>query len=111
MRCMLATWAVAFFTANVPFRHCLFLNVVVDRMASIAQGTRRALHIVRRVERSPPVGPVSYEIRSPDLVRDIPLRREDEIIIIDFLEVALLPLASVNEGNIVLFESHERVGL
>src|SRR5579863_8067555 len=108
---MLTGWTVAFFTADVPFGHRLLLNVVVDRMTSIAQGTSRTLHIVRRVERSPPVGPVFDEIGPPDLVPYIPLRREDEIIITDFLEVALLPLAPVNKGNILLFETHKRVRL
>src|SRR5690242_10361579 len=102
---MLASRPVALFTADVPFGHRLFLNVVVDRMAAIAQGTRRSFLIVRRVKRSPPVGPVFHEIRSPDLVRDIPLRGKNEVVIADFLEVALFPLASVAKGDIVFFET------
>ena len=62
---MLATGAVAFFAAYVPFRRGPGLDVVVDRMASIAGRTSRPFHIVGRIEWRPPVGPLSNEVRAP----------------------------------------------
>ncbi len=70
---MFATGAMAFFAAYVPFRGHPGLNVVVDRMAPIAERTSRPFHIVGRIEWRPPVGALSDEVRAPHLVAHVPL--------------------------------------
>src|SRR5690348_3383939 len=44
------------FAADIPFRDALRFDVVVDRMAAVAQRPGGALRIVGRIERHPPVG-------------------------------------------------------
>jgi hypothetical protein len=44
-------------------------------------------------------------------MKDVPLDRKREIIVADLLEVSLLPPAAVNEGNVVLGETKDRIGL
>ena len=44
-------------------------------------------------------------------MRDVPLRGEYEIVVADLLEVALLPSAAVGEGDVVLGEGEQRIGL
>ena len=39
-------------------------------------------------------------VGAPDVVRDVPLRGEWKVIVAIFLEVALLPLAAVDEGDV-----------
>ena len=68
VRYMIASGAVALFATDIPFGHGLVLNVVVDRMAAVAERTGGPLHVVRRIKRSPPVGPVLHEVGSPDLI-------------------------------------------
>ena len=53
---VLAARAVAALAADVPFGDRLRLDVVVDRMAAVAERTGRPLHVVGRIERHPPVG-------------------------------------------------------
>ncbi len=65
--------AVALFAADIPFRYALRLHVIVHRMATIAQRSGRALHIVWRIKGSPPVGAVLYKVWEPLLMSDIPL--------------------------------------
>src|ERR1700733_7512049 len=79
-------------------------------MAPVAERAGRPLGIVGRIERNPPIRAVGNEIVSPDFVRDIPLRRQWEIVIANLLEVTLLPLAAIYEGDIVLGEGDEWVG-
>src|ERR1700674_5284192 len=59
---MLAARPVTFFTANVPLRNLFGVDVVVDRVASVAGRTRGPLHIVRRIKRLPPISPLGHEI-------------------------------------------------
>ena len=80
-------------------------------MTAVAERAGRPLEIVGRIKRRPPVGAVADEIRLPHLVRDVPLRRQREIIVADLREVALLPAAAVDEGDVVLGEGDERIGL
>src|SRR5882724_1833679 len=87
--------SVALFTTYVPFRHLLRADVVIDRMASVAQRTRRTLVIRRGIERRPPIRFGRDVVRAPDLMLDVPLRGQRKIIVAHFLEVALLPLAPV----------------
>ena len=44
-------------------------------------------------------------------MRNVPLSRQDEIVVTDLLEVPLLPPASIHECNVALRERHQRVGL
>src|SRR5579862_607466 len=99
MRRMLAAGSVAALAADVPFGHLLRLDVVIDRVAAVAQGAGRALHVVVGVERGPPVSPLRDLIRTPGTVADIPLHRQRKIVVADLREVALLPQAAVDEGH------------
>src|SRR6478735_12754717 len=101
---VIASRSMAFLATDIPFRDRFFLNVVVDRMASVAQRPRRPLHVVRRVESRPPIGAVPNEIRTPYLVRNIPLSGQHNVVVSYFLEIALFPLAAVYEGDIFLVE-------
>src|SRR5260370_5057491 len=94
--------SMTFLAADVPFRYSLGLDVVVHRMAAIAKGAGRALEVIAGVERNPPVGTCLQGVRRPRLVGDVPLNGKWKIVVADFLEVALLPDASVDEGDIVL---------
>ena len=47
--------SVALFTANIPFRDGLGLDVLVDGVAAVAKRPCRALHVISRIERHPPV--------------------------------------------------------
>lgn len=44
-------------------------------------------------------------------MRNVPLSRQNEIVVTDFLEVPLLPPASIDECNIALREFHQGIGL
>src|ERR1700719_483104 len=103
--------AMTSLATDIPLGHGLGLDVVVHRMAAVAERPRGALEIVGRVKRRPPIGAVGDEIPAPDLMRDVPLDRQREIIVADFLEVTLLPSAAVNEGDVVLGEAKDRIRL
>ena len=70
---VVASGPVALFAADVPLGDRLGFEVVVHRMASIAQRTGGALHIVGRIEGSPPIGARGCKVGTPDLMRDVPL--------------------------------------
>lgn len=106
---MLATRAVATLAAYIPFGYSFCPDVIVNGMAAVAQRSSRPFHILGRVERRPPIGPVLYKIRTPDLVPDIPLSRQREVVVTHLLEIALFPFASIYEGNVVLRESEKRI--
>ena len=72
---MLAARSVAFLAADVPFADFFGRDVVIDRMAAVAQRPGRTFEIVRRVQRGPPIGGVRHEVVLPHFVRDIPLGR------------------------------------
>ena len=105
-----AAGPMAFFAADIPFGHGFILNVVVNGMTAIAERTGRALLIIRRVKRHPPIGVRGDHISAPDLMRDIPLCREREIIVAFLREIPLLPFTAVNEGDVVLGKFHEWIG-
>src|ERR1700733_2237754 len=86
---MLAARSVALFASNVPLRHLLGMDVVIDRVASIAGRPRGPLHIVGRIKWLPPVRPFGDEIRTPDAMGHIPLRGFGKIIITSFREITL----------------------
>ena len=106
---VIATRSVAALAPNVPLRHSFRLGVVIDGMAAVAEWASGPLHVVWRIERRPPVGSIPHEVGAPHLMGNVPLRRQHEIVIAYPLEVALLPLASVNERNIVFCKFHERI--
>lgn len=108
---MLAPGPVAPFTPNIPLGHGFRFDVVIHRMATVAQRARRALEIVGRIQKRPPVRSVFYEIGPPDLVRDIPLRWQDKVVIANFLEISLLPSASIHERDFVPGERNQRIVL
>src|SRR6202161_2972412 len=62
---VLAARAVAFLAANVPLRDFLGVDVVIDRVAPIAERPGWPLHVVRRVERRPPIHAILYEVWPP----------------------------------------------
>ena len=107
---MIAARAVAGFTAHVPLGHVFRGNVIIDRMAPVAERTGRPLHVVGRIEGNPPVGVRRHVIREPAMMGDVPLRLERKIIIAPARKIALLPAAAIDEGDIVLREGEERIG-
>src|SRR4051794_39721455 len=74
-RSVVLSRSMAFFAADVPLRDASRSRVVIHRMAAIAKGAGRTLSIVRRVKGHPPVGALPDEIRAPDFMGDVPLRR------------------------------------
>ena len=111
LRDVIAAGSVAALAADVPFGDGLGLDVVVHRMAAIAQRAGGALHVVGGVEGHPPIGVIGDEIGAPDLMRDVPLRAQRKIIVADFREVALLPDAAVDQRDVFFLELDQRVGL
>src|ERR1700722_17876951 len=96
---------------DIPLSEGLRVDVVIHGMTAVAERPCRSLKIVRRIERRPPIAGVGDEIAAPGLMEDVPLHRKREVIVADLLEVALLPPAAVNEGNVVLGEAKNRIGL
>lgn len=80
-------------------------------MASVASGPGWPLHLFGRVMLGPPVCAVAHIVAAKYSGLDIPLHRENEIVVADLGKVSLLPFAAVGEGDIFLFESDERIGL
>src|SRR6476620_12478132 len=106
---MQASRAMALFAADIPLGDLLRSDVVVHRMATITQRAGGTSGVLGGIKRHPPVGVRLNEVGSPHLVRDIPLRTERKIIVADLREVALLPLAAVDERDVVALEGHERI--
>src|SRR5579863_980665 len=106
---MNAARPVASLAPDVPLGDGLFRDVVVHGMAPVAERAGWSLRIVGRVERHPPIGAVGNEVFAPNLVGDIPLRGQYEVVVSNFLEIALLPLAAIDESDVVLGESDQRV--
>ena len=74
IRDVLAARPVAALAAHIPFGDLLRMDVVADRMAAVAQRTSRAVHIVRRIECSPPIASGGrHLVLAPLLVYDFPL--------------------------------------
>jgi hypothetical protein len=67
--------------ADIPFGNGLGCDIEVHGMATVAERSGRALEIVRRVKRGPPVGAIGYKIGSPHLVRDIPLGGKHKVVV------------------------------
>src|SRR5579863_8696092 len=71
---MFASRAVALFASHVPLRNLFGVNVVSHGMASIASWACGPLHIVRRIQRRPPIGAIGHKIGTPEVMGDVPLR-------------------------------------
>lgn len=110
MRNMQAPRPVASLTADIPFGYRFRLDVVIHRMAAIAKRTRGPLEVVRRIQGRPPVRSILDEVWPPDLVCNVPLGRQYEVVITNFFEIALLPSASVHQGDVILAECNQRIG-
>ena len=106
-----AAGSMAGFAADIPFGDALRLDVVVDRVAAIAERTGRPLHIVVWIKRRPPVGVLRHMVGQPARVRDVPLRRQREIVVALAREIALLPPAAIDKGDVVQRERQFGVGL
>jgi len=104
---VIAAGAVAFLAANVPLRDFLGVDIVIDRVAPIAERPGWPLHVVAGVERRPPVCTVLDEVRPPELMGDVPLRGKHKIVIANLFEIALLPLAAVGQCDFVFSESQQ----
>src|SRR4029077_3349366 len=81
-----------------------------DRMAAVTRAPCGALHIVRRIERSPPIRSFTNEILAPRMIPDFPLSGQWEIVVSDSREVSLLPEAPVNECDLLAGEFRDGVG-
>ena len=64
---VIAARSMAFLAANVPLRDGFGLDVVVDRMAAVAERAGGTLHVVGGIEWHPPVGFLRDDIGAPDL--------------------------------------------
>src|SRR5690349_9785417 len=107
---MQASRPVASLTAHIPFGYCFHLDVVIHRMAAIAERARWALEVVWRIQGRPPVRSILYEVWPPDLVCNIPLGGQYEVIIANFFEIPLLPSASVHRSDVIPGERNKRIG-
>jgi hypothetical protein len=106
-----ATRSVTSFAADIPLCDAFCLDVVIDRVAAVAQGAGRTLHIVVGVKGRPPIGVLRHMGGEPARVRDVPLGRQREIIVAPASEIALLPPAAVCERDIVLRERQQGIRL
>src|SRR5215469_5247525 len=81
-------------------------------MAAIAERPGRPLRIVAGIgiERRPPVAAgVGHMVFRPFLGPDVPLNWQGIVIVARLLEIALLPVASIDEGNVVLRDPGQSV--
>src|ERR1700693_4663292 len=65
VRYVLATRTMAALAADVPFGDALGRNVVVHRVAAIAQRSGGPLEVVGWIQRRPPIGAILDKVRSP----------------------------------------------
>src|SRR5436190_1139441 len=101
--------SMALFAAHIPLGYALVLDVVVDRMAAVTEWTRGTLHIVIWIKSGPPISAGGHLIGAPQLMGYVPLGAKGKVIVAFLREIALLPLAAVDEGNIILRELHQRI--
>ena len=110
MRDVLTAGTVAAFAADIPFRDLLGVDVVVDGVAAVAGRAGGPLHVVGGIEGRPPVcAGVRDVILEPLLVADVPLHRQRVVVVANLREVALLPLAAVDESHLILRELRDVV--
>jgi len=100
MRNVLTPGPVATLTAHVPFCNLLCMNVIADRMATVAGWSSWALHVVGWIVFGPPVcAGIGNVILKPFFVADIPLHRKGIVIVAYLGEIALFPFAAVYEAT------------
>src|SRR3569833_2186344 len=80
-------------------------------MAAVAGRPGGAGIVCWSVERDPPVRPNFNVIWEPLLLRHIPLRREREVVIAAFSEIALLEPAAIRERDLIEREGADRIGV
>src|ERR1700744_6502287 len=95
--------------ADVPFCDFAGGEVVVDRVAAVAGGPGGAVGVGLAVVGRPPVCAVRYVVGQPLAMLDVPLRGKREVVAAAFLEIALLPAAAVDEGDLIEREGTDRV--
>ena len=111
IRGMFAARSVAALATYIPFGDLLGVDVVPDRMAAVAQRASRAVHIVQRIECSPPIASGRrHLVLAPLLVYDFPLDGQRKVVIAHLREETLFPNTAVNERNLVLGKLENVVG-
>ena len=108
---MRAAWAMTFFTAHVPLGDLLRFQIIVERMATVAQRTCGPLEIARGVVGGPPIRAIRDVIWKPATVLDVPLRGENVIVIATLGEITLFPPAAVYECDLAEIEIHNGIGM
>ena len=98
---MLTAGTVASLTADIPRCDLLSVDVVANRMATVARRPSWSLQIVGRIKRYPPVGAITDEVLTPSVILDLPLSRQREIIVSDFRKISLFPKTTVDEGDLI----------
>src|SRR5579872_5569817 len=98
---MFTARAMTALTTDVPLGDLFGVNVVSNRMATVAGGASRALHVVGRIILCPPISARFYEVFTPHMVFYFPLHRQRVIIVADLCEVTLLPEAAINESYLL----------
>lgn len=78
---MLTAWSVALFAPNVPLRHLLRLDVVVDGVTAIAGRTCGPFRIAWAVVGNQPIRSSLNVIGEPTLLCDVPLRGERVVVV------------------------------
>src|SRR5665213_710692 len=106
-----ASRAVTFFAAHIPLGGLLGFDVVVHRVAAVAQRAGGAVEVALAVEGHPPVRAFFNVEGKPLGLFDVPLRGKDEVVVAAFGEVALFPSAAVDEGYIAEVEAADGVGV
>ena len=106
---VVAAGAVARLAADVPLGGGLGPDVVVHRMAAVAQRPGGPLHLVHGIVLHPPLGAGPGAVAPPLAVLHVPLGREDVEVVAAAGEVALLPLAAVGVGHLLRAEGDERM--
>ncbi len=101
--------AVALLAADIPFGRLLGRDVVVRRMAAVAERPRRPLHLIVGVMLRPPIRADIDVVLAPRLRDHVPLHAEHVVVVAALDEIALLPLAAVDERDVLRLERHEWV--
>ena len=84
-------------------------NRKIEAQNELARQGHQPLHLIRGIVFDPPVGSRLDEVTPPGLVPHVPLSGEDVVVVATPGEIALLPLAAVGEGDVLLAEGHQRV--
>ncbi len=103
--------SVALFTAYIPLCHLFGLDVVVDGMAPITGGPGGAVEVGWAVKRHPPICSCFHVVGEPAFFLNVPLRGKRVIVIAPPGEIALLPVASIDERHLIETECDEWIGV